>query len=122
MPSHRAMCSRLSRSTSTAAHEAGLREVRLIHGRGKGVQRGLVRQALERHPLVVETSMSRGAKAWRFERAFDRDLAAVTLGRRNVAVTIVLMPPRTEKSPTTVMRRGWHAATRSSRIWLVTAS
>ena len=39
-----------------------------------------------------------------------------------VAVTTVLMPPRTEKSPTTVMRRGWQAATRSSRIWLVTAS
>ena len=38
----------------SAAHEAGLREVRLIHGRGKGVQRGIVQQALERHPLVVE--------------------------------------------------------------------
>jgi DNA-nicking Smr family endonuclease len=37
-----------------AAHEAGLREVRLIHGRGKGVQRGIVQAALERHPLVVE--------------------------------------------------------------------
>jgi DNA-nicking Smr family endonuclease len=37
-----------------AAHEAGLGEVRLIHGRGKGIQRGLVQQALERHPLVVE--------------------------------------------------------------------
>jgi DNA-nicking Smr family endonuclease len=37
-----------------AAFEAGLREVRLIHGRGKGVQRGIVQQALERHPLVVE--------------------------------------------------------------------
>ena len=36
----------------TAAHDAGLREVRLIHGRGKGVQRGIVQQALERHPLV----------------------------------------------------------------------
>jgi len=35
-----------------AAHEAGLREVRLIHGRGKGVQRGIVQSALERHPLV----------------------------------------------------------------------
>jgi DNA-nicking Smr family endonuclease len=35
-----------------AAHAAGLREVRLIHGRGKGVQRGIVQQALERHPLV----------------------------------------------------------------------
>ncbi len=35
-----------------AAHEAGLREVRLIHGRGKGIQRGIVQQALERHPRV----------------------------------------------------------------------
>jgi len=35
-----------------AAHEAGLREIRLIHGRGKGVQRGIVQQTLERHPLV----------------------------------------------------------------------
>jgi dsDNA-specific endonuclease/ATPase MutS2 len=37
-----------------AAHQAGLREVRLIHGRGIGVQRGIVQNALERHPLVVE--------------------------------------------------------------------
>ncbi len=35
-----------------AAHEAGLREVRLIHGRGTGVQRGIVQAALEAHPLV----------------------------------------------------------------------
>jgi DNA-nicking Smr family endonuclease len=35
-----------------AAHEAGLREVRLIHGRGRGVQRGIVQAALEKHPLV----------------------------------------------------------------------
>jgi DNA-nicking Smr family endonuclease len=38
----------------TAAHEAGLREVRLIHGRGIGVQRGIVQRTLDRHPLVVE--------------------------------------------------------------------
>jgi DNA-nicking Smr family endonuclease len=37
-----------------AAHAAGLREVRLIHGRGKGIQRGIVQAALERHPLVEE--------------------------------------------------------------------
>ena len=37
-----------------AAWDRGLREVRLIHGRGRGVQRGIVQQALERHPLVVE--------------------------------------------------------------------
>lgn len=37
----------------TAAYEAGLTEVRLIHGRGKGIQRGTVQAALQRHPLVV---------------------------------------------------------------------
>ena len=35
-----------------AAAAAGLREVRLIHGRGRGVQRGMVQAVLERHPLV----------------------------------------------------------------------
>lgn len=38
----------------TVAHDAGLREVRLIHGRGKGVQRGLVQRVLEQHELVAE--------------------------------------------------------------------
>jgi dsDNA-specific endonuclease/ATPase MutS2 len=37
----------------TAAHAAGLTELRLVHGRGKGVQRGIVQAALERHPLVT---------------------------------------------------------------------
>ena len=37
-----------------AAAEAGLAEVRLVHGRGRGVQRGIVQQALERHPRVAE--------------------------------------------------------------------
>jgi dsDNA-specific endonuclease/ATPase MutS2 len=35
------------------AAAAGLREVRLVHGRGRGVQRGIVQAALERHPLVT---------------------------------------------------------------------
>ncbi len=35
-----------------AAAKKGLREVRLIHGRGKGVQRARVQQILARHPLV----------------------------------------------------------------------
>ena len=37
-----------------AAYNAGFRQVRLIHGRGIGVQRGIVQQTLERHPLVSE--------------------------------------------------------------------
>jgi DNA-nicking Smr family endonuclease len=48
-----------------AAAEAGFREVRLVHGRGRGIQRGIVQQALERHPLVVafrdDTSAHLGA-------------------------------------------------------------
>jgi DNA-nicking Smr family endonuclease len=36
-----------------AAHARGLREVRLIHGRGRGVQRASVQALLARHPLVT---------------------------------------------------------------------
>ena len=36
------------------AHRAGLRQVRLIHGRGRGIQRGIVQKTLERHERVVE--------------------------------------------------------------------
>jgi dsDNA-specific endonuclease/ATPase MutS2 len=38
----------------TAAAAAGLEEVRLVHGRGRGVQRGIVQATLDRHPLVRE--------------------------------------------------------------------
>jgi DNA-nicking Smr family endonuclease len=37
-----------------AAARSGLREVRLVHGRGRGVQRGIVQSALDRHPGVME--------------------------------------------------------------------
>jgi len=37
-----------------AAATGGLLEVRLVHGRGRGVQRGIVQAALERHPRVAE--------------------------------------------------------------------
>lgn len=36
-----------------AAHERGFREIRIIHGRGIGVQRSIVRAVLSRHLLVV---------------------------------------------------------------------
>lgn len=35
-----------------AAHEKGFREVRLIHGRGKGVQRAAIQRLLRDHTLV----------------------------------------------------------------------
>ena len=55
-----------------AAHEGGVDEVRLIHGRGKGIQRGIVQQALERHPLVEAfwdaSESTRGATVARLRR------------------------------------------------------
>ena len=42
------------------------------------------------------------------ERAFDRDPVGHVTRPYRLAVTTVLMPPRTEKSPTTVIRRGRH--------------
>jgi DNA-nicking Smr family endonuclease len=35
-----------------AARAAGLREVRIVHGRGSGILRGMVQAALESHPDV----------------------------------------------------------------------
>ncbi len=37
-----------------AAAEKGLEIVRLVHGRGRGVQRGIVQKTLDRHPRVME--------------------------------------------------------------------
>ena len=42
-----------------AAHERGFREVRLIHGRGIGVQRASVQSLLSRHPLVASFADAR---------------------------------------------------------------
>ena len=36
-----------------AAHEKGLRNLRIVHGRGIGVQREIVRKVLERDPRVA---------------------------------------------------------------------
>ncbi len=57
-----------------AAAAAGFREVRLIHGRGRGVQRGIVQAALVRHPRVLEvwddTDAHLGATIARLDREF----------------------------------------------------
>ena len=37
----------------TEAARAGLVRVRVVHGRGRGVQRGITQSALERHACVV---------------------------------------------------------------------
>ena len=36
------------------AAQAGFTEIRLVHGRGRGVQRGIVQAVLERLPAVLE--------------------------------------------------------------------
>jgi len=55
----------------TAAAAAGLEVVRIVHGRGRGVQRGIVQNTLDRHPLVVEfwddTAAHLGATAARLK-------------------------------------------------------
>ena len=56
----------------TAAADAGLRDVRIVHGRGRGVQRGIVQAALDRHPRVI---------------SFEDD-AASHLGATNVILDI----------------------------------
>lgn len=37
-----------------AAAAAGFDRVRLVHGRGRGIQRGIVQSVLDRHPRVLE--------------------------------------------------------------------
>jgi len=45
--------------------EAGILEVRLIHGKGKGVQRTIVRSLLEKHPAVASFHDAPGeADSW----------------------------------------------------------
>jgi DNA-nicking Smr family endonuclease len=57
-----------------AAHARGFAEVRLIHGRGIGVQRTIVQSLLARHPLVThyadapEERGGRGATVVRLRR------------------------------------------------------
>lgn len=60
------------------AHAAGFREVRLIHGRGIGVQRKRVQATLARHPLVerfADAPPDRGG--WGATIAWLRDASEV---------------------------------------------
>ena len=46
------------------AYEQGLRRLRIIHGKGIGVQRRMVRAVLERDPRVVSIEEPRDAAGW----------------------------------------------------------
>ena len=48
-----------------AAHEEGFEEVRIIHGRGKGVQKERVRQVLEKSELEDKQEESSKPGPWR---------------------------------------------------------
>jgi DNA-nicking Smr family endonuclease len=59
-----------------AAREAGFREVRIVHGRGKGVQKERVRQALGRSSLVAhfeEATPERGGYGATVVRLWPRE-------------------------------------------------
>lgn len=66
------------------AYAAGLREIRVVHGRGTGVLRGIVQAALEAHPLVEafgdDTDSHLGA-TWVRLRIRDSGLGTRDLGR-----------------------------------------
>jgi DNA-nicking Smr family endonuclease len=59
-----------------AAAAAGVQVVRIVHGRGRGVQRGIVQATLERHPLVEafwdDTDAHLGATFAQLQVAADR--------------------------------------------------
>ena len=44
--------------------EKGIYEIRLIHGKGKGVLRRTVHALLERHPKVLDFNLDPGPSGW----------------------------------------------------------
>lgn len=47
-----------------ACFEKGIYEVRIIHGKGKGVLRRTVHTLLEKHPLVLNFKLDAGPSSW----------------------------------------------------------
>ncbi len=47
-----------------ACEEKGIFEVRIIHGKGKGVLRRQVHAILEKHPRVVDFGLDPGTSGW----------------------------------------------------------
>ncbi|MBW1704206.1 MAG: Smr/MutS family protein [Deltaproteobacteria bacterium] len=47
-----------------ACMEKGIYEVRIIHGKGKGILRRTVHSLLERHPHVLDFNLDTGPSGW----------------------------------------------------------
>jgi DNA-nicking Smr family endonuclease len=47
-----------------ACVEKGIYEVKIIHGKGKGVLRRTVHALLEKHPLVQDFKLDKGPSTW----------------------------------------------------------
>ncbi len=47
-----------------ACHEKGIHEVRIIHGKGKGVLRETVQALLKKHPLILNFRLDSGPSSW----------------------------------------------------------
>jgi DNA-nicking Smr family endonuclease len=47
-----------------ACLEKGIYEVRIIHGKGKGVLRRTVHSLLQKHPLVANFTLDSGPSTW----------------------------------------------------------
>ncbi len=52
--------------------EKGILEVKIIHGKGKGILRRTVESALKKHPLVLSYKLDSGPSGWGATIAFLR--------------------------------------------------
>ena len=47
-----------------ACREKGIYEVRIIHGKGKGILRETVHALLKKHPFVLDFALDSGPSSW----------------------------------------------------------